>query len=95
MTDEPDLAPADARVQALAARPGVEAAALASGQTLTAAAAEVSAAPTLPDGDIGAATAGVSAVLLAAGATGFASFRGARATRTRLNLARAEFLDPR
>lgn len=55
---------------------------------------ELSAAPALPRGDVGAATAGVSAVLIAAGATGFASFRSARATRTRLNLARAEFLEP-
>ncbi|MFC9787622.1 hypothetical protein [Rhodococcus sp. NPDC127528] len=52
------------------------------------------AASTRRGGDLGAAAAGVSAVLLAAGATGFASFRSARATRTRLNLARAEFLGP-
>ncbi|WP_181763032.1 hypothetical protein [Rhodococcus spelaei] len=45
-------------------------------------------------GDLGAASAGVGAVVLAAGATGFASFRSARATRARINLARAEFLGP-
>lgn len=48
-----------------------------------------------PGGDIGAATAGVAAVLFAASATGFMSFRSARATRVRLNGARAEFLEPR